>query len=229
MNTINKCTFKNINNKTCKHKSKNEHFIFQKKCCGYHFSLYGKKYATSIQSIYRGIKCRKSLNKIYKNVPDDVQNIIKYYINEEQYIINHLKLLTKIVVKHISNFICYMDFNTKNYNVFVFQLDQNELINYTEFIFANRNYIINNLKLYYKYKELLNKDMLIKTNAFKSLEKNPETYLYETFYKLKNYMVVLNSSLFYYEQSISNANMSFIFDVNTVLCKFMNVVITLDI
>ena len=78
-----------------------------------------------------------------------------------------------------------MDFSTKNYNAFVFQLDQNELINYTEFIFVNRNYIINNLKLYYKYKELLNKDILIKTNAFKSLEKNPETYLYGHFINLK--------------------------------------------
>lgn len=223
MNKINRCTFINKNNKICKHKSKNDNFIFQKKCCGYHLNTYGKIYATYIQRIYRGYRCRKYLNKIYKNVPDDVQNIINYYINEEQYIINYLKVLTKIVVKNISNFICYMDLNTRHYNEFVFQLDHDELINYTEFIFVEREYIMNNFKLYYKYKKLLNKDMFIKTNAFKSLEKNPETYLYETFNKLKNYAVVLNSSLFYYERLISNANTSFIFDVNTVLYKFMKI------
>lgn len=225
MNKINRCTFINKNNKICKHKSKKDNFIFQKKCCGYHLNIYGKIYATYIQRIYRGYKCRKYLNKIYKNVPDDVQNIINYYIKEEQYIINYLKVLTKIVVKNMSNFICYMDMNTRHYNGFVFQLDMNSLIDYSEFIFSKREYIMNNYKLYYKYKELLKKDMLIKTKGLTNVRKNPEIYLYETLNKLKDYMILLNCSLFYYEKAISNQHMNFIFDVNTVLKKFMKLTI----
>ena len=202
------------NNLVCKNKSCTDYFIFQIKCCAYHYNYYGYKYATIIQSFYRGIKSRKWLNNIYKKLPDDVQNIIKYYINKELYIKKYLKTLTKIVMKKIDNFIYNMDLVTYNLSGCMFQVNHNKLIEFSNYVFENNNLILKNWNLYFKYFTLFSQDNLYKINMTTNLN-----YLYNNSPKMRNYRYLLKVSLFYYKQIVSTHNMSIILNTNTKLYK----------
>ena len=92
MTNCTRCQFKNLtNNNICKHKSKIAYYIFDKKCCLFHYNYYGKLYVINIQRIYRGYKCRKYLNNVYARLPDDLQNIVKFYINQDMYYKKYIK------------------------------------------------------------------------------------------------------------------------------------------
>jgi len=210
-----RCTIINTtNNLVCKNKSSIDYFIFKKKCCAYHYNLYGYKYATIIQSVYRGIKGRKWLNNIYKKVPDDVQNIIKYYINEELYIKKYLKTLTKIVVQKIHNFTFNMDLATYNLSEYIFEANHNKLIEFSNYVFENNNLILKNWNLYFKYYDLFSEDNLYKTNM--TINHN---FSYNINAKMRNYRYLLKESLFYYKKIVSTDNMSIILNTNTELYK----------
>lgn len=64
--------------------------------------------AIFIQKIQRGRRCRELLEKIYKKVPFEIQNIISEYLKEEYYIEKANKSFLQILTKkflHISNII----------------------------------------------------------------------------------------------------------------------------
>ena len=56
------------------------------------------KYIIIIQKIYRRHRSNIILNTIYKRLPCDLQNKIKYYINKELYYQNYKKCINKIII-----------------------------------------------------------------------------------------------------------------------------------
>lgn len=86
MEKIKRCQCRNITNgKICLNKSKNLFIIYNKKCCTFHANYYYNKYATKIQTCYKGYKKRIYLNNIYIKLPRDVQNLILYFVRYDFY------------------------------------------------------------------------------------------------------------------------------------------------
>tara|TARA_R110002072_G_scaffold5689_5_gene35939 strand:- start:907 stop:1500 length:594 start_codon:yes stop_codon:yes gene_type:complete len=96
-----------------------------------------------IQTIYRGYRCRNKLNYFYKRLPNDIQYLIKYYINKELYEKRKQDKIKTIINRKLSAF------NIEMINLF----DTNVLF-IDEFLkFENK--ILNNFNLVNKYNELI--------------------------------------------------------------------------
>ena len=207
MTNCTRCQFRNLtNNNICKHKSKTIYYIFDKKCCKYHYSYYGKVYATKIQKVYRGYKCRtnKYFNNVYKHLPDDIQNIVRFYINQDLYYKKYVKTLLKVLVLKILNFIWYMTKNTYRYNTYLFQLRGDDLIEYENFIYKERDNIMYIYNLYFKYESLFNNKNMSLINIKDLNSKLSDDCLHVISYNLKKYKNLLHVSLIYYEKIINN-------------------------
>ena len=218
-----RCQFKNLtNNNICKHKSKNVYYIFDKKSCLFHYNYYGKLYATNIQRIYRGYKCRKCLNNVYNRLPDDLQNIVKFYINQDLHYKKYLKKIWDIVLLKILDFIYRMALYTNRYNTFLFQLRGDALIEFGNFIYEERDNILYNFNLYFKYEDVLNNKNIKATNTLPAGSILVKNYSSVISHNLKKYKDLLNTSLYYYEQIINNHNTNHIFEANSALNNKLN-------
>ena len=67
---------------------------------------YFETYIITIQKYYRSYISRRKLNNIYKKLPNDIQRIVQYYMNEDLYYKRFIKSVLKIL-------------NTKFYNPFI--------------------------------------------------------------------------------------------------------------
>jgi hypothetical protein len=83
---------------TCCNKNCKKH-IFLNEYCLNHFKLNYIKYIITIQKYYKGFKCRKKLNNIYKKLPDELQRIILFYIKEPVLYKNYCTTLNRIIRK----------------------------------------------------------------------------------------------------------------------------------
>ena len=96
------------NNQICRHKQKQFVMIYNKRTCNFHLKYYYSKYAIYIQKIYRGNKSRRLLNNIYKKVPSDIQDIIKYHMNKDLYHKKREKIISSIITSKIYKFVSKM-------------------------------------------------------------------------------------------------------------------------
>ena len=184
-----RCQCRNVSNQLiCKNKSNDIFYLNNKRCCNIHMNFYTKKYATLIQSCYRGYRKRKYLNNVYINLPDDIQNRILYFTRLDFYL-NKLNIkLQLLVTNKIDNYI--REFN-HNYNI-----DRN--INFTllNYLTSNKKNIIHIYSLYIKYKCILDQ-------RFNHI--------------LKNNLNYIHGIIQVYEHKIFNAYTSNIFDLTCVL------------
>ena len=217
MPNCNRCQFKNLtNNNICKNKSTCVYYIFDKRCCKYHYSYYGKKYAIYIQRIYRGYKSRKYLNNVYNRLPDDLQNIVKFYINQDMNYKKYVKKIWNIVVLKMLRFICHMKEKTNMYNTYVFQLSRDDLSEFENFIYEERDNILYNFNLYFKYETVLSNN----NNIIPTYTQHDHPSIIS--YNLKKCKDLLNCSLYYYEKAINNHHTNHIFEVNSALNEKLN-------
>ena len=186
-----RCQCKNIsNNKTCLHKSKNIFIINNKRYCKLHMNYYNHKYATLIQSVYRGYKKRQYLKNIYIKLPNDIQNHILYFVKKDFYIKELNKKLNIILSKKFNNY-----FSQFNKNLYI---DKNN--NYTLLIYLaeNQKYIIHIFKLYMKYRTILLNNQYIYNNLIQNIK-------------------VIKNTLYFYENALYNAFTQHIYTLTDVL------------
>lgn len=78
--------------------------------CYYHLLLKHSDNIINIQKTFRGYKTRKKIKNIYIRLPDDIQNMVLFYINLPIYYNNYYKKLNQIIKKKTKDLIYY------NYN-----------------------------------------------------------------------------------------------------------------
>ncbi len=122
-------------------KKKSEFNVRDNNLCLNHMLLSYNKYVLIIQKIYRRYRSNIIINNIYKRLPCDLQNKIKYYINEELYFKNYKKCINKIIINK-TNLINYNKNNNKisiEYILYIYKLYHKYFqiidINYTKFIY----------------------------------------------------------------------------------------------
>lgn len=155
MKLENRCNFYiyNKNNKkhyrckNCYYKSIKYFDIKNTKLCWNHYNKYCKSYIINIQKIYRGYKCRKYINNIYKNLPCDIQNKIKFYINVDYKYNRYCKTIYKLLLKRFKLY--YTLYN--KYNILSY-IDNDY---YLDFMNDNFDSIDNVYYLYNKYFDLI--------------------------------------------------------------------------
>ena len=100
-----RCNYNNFCNKP----------IFSKSlclCCN-HLILTHNNSILNIQKIFRGYKTRKKIKNIYIKLPNDIQDIILYYINLPIYCNNYYKKIRNIVNKKTKELL-YYDYTSDN-------------------------------------------------------------------------------------------------------------------
>lgn len=92
--------------------------IFSKSIClcYNHLILKHNNSIIKIQKTFRGYKTRKKINNIYKKLPNDIQNIVLYYINLPIYYNNYYKKIKNIIYKKTKNLLYYNYNDNDNYN-----------------------------------------------------------------------------------------------------------------
>ena len=150
MPTIIRCRCKTNKNLVCKKKGIFE--IQDKLYCSIHANKLFKFNIIKIQKVYRGYKIRKLLNKIYYNLPLDLQRKILFHVRENHLLKNYYKVIDKIIVNKLNNLF--------NYNVIfdIGNLYQN-ISSYEDILFnmlfddsnSNRKNLVIILYLFNKY------------------------------------------------------------------------------
>lgn len=80
----NRCQCKTLNNKVCK---LNHKFIIEnRRVCYVHARAIYNSQILKIQSVYKGYIARKKLEKLYYNLPNEIQNKVLYYLREPYYL-----------------------------------------------------------------------------------------------------------------------------------------------
>lgn len=188
MTKIIRCQCKNlINGKRCLRRSQMKYHFENKYYCLQHYQIISNKYALMIQKIFRGFKHRKLVNKIYKNLPDDIQYKILNFVRQDYYYKKYKNRLNIIIANRIYKFeLCHFQ---SPYYIGQVEYKVNFCI----------DYIVNNLQMikklayfYEKYYSIL--DIYIKKD-FKEI--------------VREISVKVNQ----YEFIINNASMSHKFDI----------------
>ena len=74
--------------------NKNYCWSHAKQCLGY--------WVTIIQSTARSMICRKKLKNLYINLPDEIKNIVLFYLRQDFYYIKYKKFCTKIIENKVN-------------------------------------------------------------------------------------------------------------------------------
>lgn len=140
-----------MTNNCCVGNCRNNKNLFQLQNINYcknHFLLKFYKYIIIIQKYYKSYRCRKKLNSLFYNLPNDVQKHILFYMNQEIYHKKYIKCLRNIVNKKSNNLLLFYKIKNK--------LNVN-LIN--NIYYLNNKYMqimyLNDLKCLYVYGEEL--------------------------------------------------------------------------
>ena len=105
MTKIIRCQCKNsINGKRCLRRCQMIYHFENKYYCLQHYQIILNKYALMIQKIFRGFKHRKLVNKIYKNLPDDIQYKILNFVRQDYYYKKYKNRLNIIIVNRMYKF-----------------------------------------------------------------------------------------------------------------------------
>lgn len=180
-------------------------YINDKKLCWCHYNKYTINSILTIQKYYRGYKCRRYI-KLYKNLPDDIQIIIKRKISYQYYYNKYCNSIYKILKNRFNRFDTAIKNITNKYQTVIFANDIEFLDNFMNSIYPT--YI-----LYNKYFDIVtftnNNDMFkdikilhIHSNAIISrIRSIAQEYFYtpdysnidpNTYYKLINSIFIIN-------------------------------------
>jgi len=141
--TNHRCQCKNKNSFICRNKQKIFLNINKKRTCTYHVKYLYLDKIIKIQNLYRAYRIRCKLNYFYKRLPDDIQLLIKYFINKELYEKKRENKIKLIIDRKLKTF------NIEMLNVFNSKiLTVNEFLNY-------ENKILFYFKLLNKYDSLV--------------------------------------------------------------------------
>jgi hypothetical protein len=94
------CNYKNCINKS----------IFSKYCIK-HYNIFYNKYAVIIQKNYLRYKNNKKLKNIYCKLPDDLQNRVKFFINQGHFYKQYKYKINKIINTKIIKYFFYKKFD----------------------------------------------------------------------------------------------------------------------
>lgn len=199
---LQRCQCKNITNKKiCSNKSNNLFIINKKRFCTFHINYYYYNNITLIQSYYRGYKKRKYLNKLFYNLPYDIQKHIMNIIREDFYIEKFNKKLDSIIENKINNF--NSEFNNK------LNIDKNIPFTILTYLANNIKNIIHIYELFIKYQCILTN----KENIYNNLISNLidirfliKKYKNITFNPYSNYIFEMTSILYFNIDKIINPN-----------------------
>ena len=122
LNTIkamkSKCVCYTANHRKCKNgfyiSINDNHYCYN------HATKDFNKYIYIIQTSWVTYKKNKHFN-IYKNLPSDIQNKIKYYVNEDYYLVKQIKNFVKNKIEILKNLEVNFD-NMISYNVFLYNI-----------------------------------------------------------------------------------------------------------
>jgi hypothetical protein len=160
---------------------------FKKKYyCLQHYQIILNKYALMIQKIFKGYKHRKLVNKIYKNLPDDIQYKILNFVRQDYYYKRYKNRLNIIIAIYMYKFELYHFTSPYYYR------STNRLNFCIDYIVNNLQMITKLGNLYQKYYSIL--DIYIKDD-FSEIVKQ------------------IGNTVQQYEYMISNATMSHKFDI----------------
>ena len=197
-NKVLRCQCRNItNNKICANRSKNMYLIKNKRHCTFHYNYYRYNYTIIIQKYYRGYKTRRLLNNIYKKLPDDIQDIISYYIREDFHYKKYITILKKIINKKL--------YEWDRQYWYTAGWGDEILINTIEERFTEINYHYN---LFNKYKTIIEDNTINKMHIFgKKIKQSIYNYT-----SLQDYTSLVNRTLnlLYYK-------IDYCLDTNTIL------------
>lgn len=172
---MSRCSCLTKNNKVCRLTSK---FIINcQKFCSIHAKIKYNEYAILIQKTYRGSKTRNKVNIIVKRVPDDIRNIISFYMREDLYYKKYNESIEKIITKKTISLLGPLEINTAE--TLIDYLIQSRS-NFNEYnIFYKLKYykdVSQLYKLYLKYYPILYDEYLAKLFNFGRIVR----YLFET-------------------------------------------------
>lgn len=94
------CNYRNCINKS----------IFSKYCIK-HYNIFYNKYAVIIQKNYLRYKNNKKLKNIYCKLPDDLQNRVKFFINQSHFYKQYKYKINKIINTKIIKYFFYKKFD----------------------------------------------------------------------------------------------------------------------
>ena len=129
--------------------------------CRIHFNYNYVKYILIIQSYWRSYYSRRKLNNIFKKLPCDIQRIVQWYINKDEYYLGLTDSINQILRKRATkiNTIStlpsrYIDTPLNVYNRFVLSIMiyEQHIDLYNIDIIKHYEYIISTCRLYNKYK-----------------------------------------------------------------------------
>lgn len=187
MTKIIRCQCKNsINSKRCLRRCQMIYHFENKYYCLQHYQIILNKYALMIQKIFRGFKHRKLVNKIYKNLPDDIQYKILNFVRQDYYYKRYKNRLNIIIAIYMYKFELYHFTSPYYYR------STNRLNFCIDYIVNNLQMITKLGNLYQKYYSIL--DIYIKDD-FSEIVKQ------------------IGNTVHQYEYMISNATMSHKFDI----------------
>lgn len=134
----------------CVNKCKNKNILLLKNkyYCKNHSKLFYNKFIIKIQKLFRGYYIRKKIKKIFIKLPNDLQEKILFFVNENLYIKKYNKTIRNII-------------NKKTYNIiFHYQLKNKLTINFIKNIYyLNNKYrnilFLNDVKCLYVYGEII--------------------------------------------------------------------------
>ena len=173
----------------CKLKTKNKYC--NKYVCHVHAVILFNYSILYIQKMYIGYRTRRKLKNIFVKLPNDLQNIVLWYMREPIYIKRYYNVISKILDRKIINITISensYDYYRKISNVYTL---------YTKYI--NITSIFNTMLLYRLQIRFLNKFRIFiqeRTQVDLQLYDNVKNQLFESFKTFKNtYDIYYNLSL----------------------------------
>tara|TARA_Y100000389_G_scaffold69101_1_gene65713 strand:+ start:4574 stop:5248 length:675 start_codon:yes stop_codon:yes gene_type:complete len=170
-----RCSCLTRNNRKCRLSS-----IFNinsQRFCKIHAKIKYNDNAILIQKTYRGYKTRNKVNIIMKRVPDDIRNIISYYMREDLYYKKYNDSIEKIITKKTISLLGPLEINTAETLIDYLIQSRSNFNDYNLYYKLNYYKDISHLyKLYLKYYPILYNEYLAKLFNFGRIVR----YLFET-------------------------------------------------
>lgn len=178
-------------------------YLDDKKLCWCHYNKLTRDSVMIIQKCYRGYKSRRYL-KLYKNLPDEIQSIIKYNISKEHYYKLYCNQIYKLLNKR------YISFNYK-----LIELKQHHLniVDIPDYLFIDyfNEHIFPVYTLYNKYSEIItitrNSNMLFQARCLHFLSYQ---IIAKITYIAQNYFYNINNV---YDNAINSIDNSIDIDI----------------
>ena len=195
-----KCSCNVFDTETCRFRKckKNYNKIHHNgvKYCTLHYNYYIAPYAIKIQTVFRGYKQRKLVNKI-KELPEEIRCKILFYTKQDLFYKRYLNNLSNVIINRIDGLITYA-FSTKEKYVIIKTVIM-QGTNTDAGTNIDIDFIINEIYhifyLLYKYKPIIN------TN-YRYTEKKYKDLLINNMVSMEQMLYILKKFIWHFEQKL---------------------------